>query len=514
MKKVINFLLKHKIFVVTIIILIYGLLLRIKIPYSMPIHENNHWIFFINWLLDYNFNIKHIAEKFIFIKEEFIEQMNYWLIPELIYWFLITKLWFWYKIIFVIQSLLNVLTVMFLSLIVYKISLKKFLYYSTLVIWIVLPYNIKFASTDEFLIMWNFFVAVSLYLYVLFLKKENYIYFFSSIFFYTVALYTRNLYLILIVFYILWFLYYLLNKKYNYKKLIINFLIWIGIFLFLILSRIKVFLFTKDSNYNASSYDLSSFHWFFPSMLTPNIYIILFLLWIILPIYFFINYKKKYTKIIFYYSFIIILLTLIFLLLFSSDNLLLQERLQNIFIPFFIVVSSLWFFFLTKKIKYHYFILPLFLLLPFLYIDNIKYLYSPQEDYLFLESNIKKLWENPNLVILWFSDSSVFNNFPIFLIANKQYSIYWMGNWDPRYTNFNYSYDNLKQDNNYFILSYDCYRWNNIWKQMRVECEYVEENYNLETVAEKYIENRPYIFNNNSKKDMLKIWVYKVISKK
>ena len=43
------------------------------------------------------------------------------------------------------------------------------------------------------------------------------------------------------------------------------------------------------------------------------------------------------------------------------------------------------------------------------------------------------------------------------------------------------------------------------------ECEFIENNYVLEKISEKFIENRPYIFSNNSLDNKLKIGIYKII---
>ena len=512
MNKITKVILNNKLILITLWILFYGLILRIYLPYHMPIHENNHWIFFINELYNINYNLRWILDSSIFINNSFIEQMNYWLVPKYFYSYLVNILWLSYWIIFVFQIIFNLLTILFLWLSIYKITWKKLLYYIILLLWTILPYNIYFSSTDEFLVMWNFFISLSFYLYILFFKKEKYSYFYLSILFYILALYTRNLYLIFSVFYIVWLLFFLFEWKYKNKKLIINFLFWIIIFFIFIFSRIKVFLFSKDKNFNSfnSSIDLS---WIFTSWLIPDLYIIFILLSIILPVYYFIKKGIKKLNILLYYFLIILLYYYILLLINLWNIFLLQERLQNIFIPYFIIFSSIWLYYILFKFKYNYIILFTLLLLPFFYINNIRNIYSPQMDYLFIENNFNKLWDNFNLVILWLSDKSVFNNFPEFLIKNKNYNIYWI-NWkDYRYKSFITNYDKII-NNNYFILSYDCYRGNNIWKYMRKECEYIENNYYLEVISEKFILNKSYIFNNSSLEKVLKIWIYKIIWKK
>lgn len=517
MKKIVRFLKDNKIIFITLLLLLYWLLLRLYLPYQIPIHENNHGIFFMNWLYNSTYTISEILDKYIFIKDQFIEQMNYGLSPKIFYSFLVKNLGFSYNIIFLCQILFSLLTVLFTSIVAYKLSWKKILYYAILILGVALPYNIKFSSTDEFMIIWNFFISISLFFYVIYLEKQKYLYLFLGLVFFLLAIYTRNLYLLFSVFYLFLFLFYFLNKKYSNKKLLINSILAVLIIIPLSISRIKVLLFTFDKN--SGWFDIHNYlflPWYFTSDLTPYIYILLLVIWLIVSGYLFIKNKVRYKIIILYYIIIIYIFSILLVMINADTLFLLQERLQNLFVPLFVILSWIGLYCLIHYMKLIYIkiILLIFLTLPFFYIWNIKELYSPFEEYLFLKQNVDILWNNFNLMILWDSESRVFNNFPEFLIHDKKYNIYWISSDDKRYKDFNLIYDKIKNENNYFILSYDCYRWNNIGKNMLKICEDIENLYTFEVVKEKYIENKAYVFYNINDEKMLRIGIYKIIWKK
>lgn len=518
MKKYIDNILKYKMIIIILSLLLYWLFLRVYIPFQVPIHENNHWIFFFNSLLNWNFQFNFFVDHYLFIKESFIEQMNYWYVPQATYGYITSKIWWDYNIIFMIQIILNILTGLLFSLSIYKLSWKKILLYISTILFIILPYDIKFSATEEFLIFWNFFLWLSIFSFIQFLGKWKNIYFYTSIFTYLLALYTRNLYLIFIYVYIILFLFYFINYRKTFqnkfKNLKIHLLFWLSIFTIFSISRAKVLLFTSNKNLNNTDVtNLFELNWYFSSELTPVLFILLFIIGILVPI-FYIKNKNNLWNIILYYIFVGITTTLVWLIMLTKENHLLQERLQLIFAPFFIIVTSIWLYMIMRNFKKWCYILPFFLVIPFLYSSEIKSLYSPDQEYLFYKSNVWSLWDNYNLVILWHSEHWVFNNFPEFLLKNKNYKVYWINELDNRYESFIDNYDSLKNENNIFIKPYDCYRWYNIWIKIRKECEFIMDNFNLETISETNITNKPYIFRNNSNQKKLEIWIYKIISLK
>lgn len=498
------------------IILLYGFVLRYLIPYDLPIHENNHGIFFLNSLLSWDNNLNFFIRHYLFIEESFIEKMNYWYFPKFFYGNLISFFSNDYLIVFLSQKILNIWTGLCIAWILYKIMKVKDIFFISLILFMVLPYNIRFASTEDFFIFWNFFLSLSFLLYIYFLEQRKYIFFYLWILFYLWALYSRNLYLLYLPLYFLLFWYYISwwfrNQKLNYKILWWHFFLGV-LFLFLFsFSRLKVLFFTVKENIGsvASLFSLS-FEWFFTSQLTPNIIILSIFLWFILPVRYLYK-KSNCVKVVWYYIWCLYILFILQLLILSQNDILLQERLQIFFLPFFIIVASVWIYLLIKKVKYVSYIFPFILLLPFFYIWEIQKLYAPHQEFLFYKDNIDYLEEGWNLIILWHSQKSVFNNFPEFLFKGKKYKIYWINSKDKSYMSFLENYSDLKADNNIFVLSYDCYRWQFDWLK-RQECAVIQEGFSLEVVSETYIDNKEYIFSNNSNEKKLQIGFYKIISK-
>ena len=499
---------KKILFFITILLFIFYIVyIKFYFPYEFISYENYHWISYLNFIHSSSINsFNDIVFKILNILTT--EQgAEHWFMPRLLYWYLINAFPNIDINIFIIQWFISIVSYLFFSLFLYYLFKKDIIIFIiSFLVFICFPHQIKYWLSEDYYILWNFFISVSLFTYYLLLitskKILSILLLVISLFTFILSIYTRNLYLIYLPFFFLLFIYSIDYKKITEKDNIIKtflLFIWFISSIYFIIDRVKVLINANDIH--GREYGIVFDNLFVLNWLIPIYYLLFFIFWI--SLLFFFRLKVKILILIFTTYYLYVVLKYIWTWHALERHFLLLE-------PLFLLISSIGIYFIYKLInkysqKYilNYIIIIIFslvlLLQPYVFRNEIKELYSMQEEFLFIQNNIDKIWDNFNLIIT--SDKDPVNyDFPFFLLKNINYNLYSI-DWKWRNYKFSSFIDNndILDKNNIFYLSSFCYT---IWfdrnvsvdqDYIRDECKFMLNNYEIEVITEKYIIAKTYI---------------------
>lgn len=520
MKKLVYFLL-------TLIFTIYVIYIKFYIPVEFVSYENYHWISFLNTIYDSWFNsLRSIISWITYIFND-LPKPDHWFVSRLFYGYVFNFLNYENISIFQIQSFLSILSSIIFWIIVFKISDKnKYLFFISLGLFLTIPHQIKYWYTEDFYILWNLVLSISVLLYVYFLERKKIVFILWSSLFFLLALYTRNLYLLYLpIFLILTIYYWITQNKFNknfYIVLLLNF----ALLLYFIIDRLTVLIGLNDNfsgNFNNNIFtNFHYYYWIIQSYISlfPLYLYIFFIIWI--WVFFYLDKKIRYLYIIF--------ICYLFILLFKFISIWVALERHMLFLaPLIIFNISIWIFLSYKFLsRYRYncgnaflFIITTCLLIqPFVYKQQITQKYSVQEEFSFLEENVGLLWNDFNLVI---TNNKFWVNyaFPKYLLKDKKYKMYtidWEENQSfPSFINA----EEILNEKNIFYVSTSCYsswdRENNHLQDnwVRDDCKSLVDDYELTPIITKDIIALEYIIPRiNSNLWTLKIWFYEIGNKR
>lgn len=526
MKEIINIIINNRMVLATMFFLIYWFFLISNLTFSIPVHENNHWIDFLNNVSEKSYWIEYL---YSWIKWNIIG-LDYGYISNIFFSFLMKSTYLDYSIVFKINILFHLLSAIIFWLVLKKIFSKSEFYYFWLFVYAFTPILIRFSNTESLFVIWNFFILTSIYALLIYLENRKILYILLFYIFFLFSIYTRNLYLLylpIVLFLIyfqnnIWWSKFKINITKNKHK-VLGHIFLLASFLVIIFSRLNAFLNQEKTHTNIDSYGTTIYNSYtaiiensnnFLMYLLPSPYLI-FMLITLLLLCKNRNFISKYLL-----CFIIYIYWILILYIINQWPYLFIERIFLPFIPLYLVLVVIGVYLIWKNFKGNsvkIFLLFFIAYIPILKIDFTQRLYNPQMEFNFLKENIKNIKNHSNLIILWAPNDIIHSTFPKFLLKNSNISYYALSHYDVSYENFYLNKKILEQNiNNYFYLWVDCYRFNkksnDINSYIRKECWDFIKEYNLLKIHEEYIDNKKYIIWNTVNSEKIKIWLYKINS--